>query len=111
MWRMSRKISAELPASWLRALSFRAVSSIGSLTPDPPVLLREYIQEALYSPTAGYFASNDAPVGMLDRPLSFRNLLGRDGYHFSLDAAYKKLQVMMRGIMLLVLISCFSCFI
>ena len=56
------------------------------------MLLRDFIRDALYNPTTGYFASNDAPVGKLTRPLSFRNLLGRDGYHHALDAAYRKMQ-------------------
>jgi Putative S-adenosyl-L-methionine-dependent methyltransferase len=52
------------------------------------VLLRDFIQEALYSKQSGYFVAGGSVVGKLPKPLQFRTLLDRSEYNTAISSAY-----------------------
>ncbi|KAK9832216.1 hypothetical protein WJX74_003267 [Apatococcus lobatus] len=73
----------------LRSLRQLTRASTGS---TKSILLREFIQEALYSPVFGYFNREDVPVGALPEPLVFSELAGEAEYKRALHASYENLQ-------------------
>ncbi|KMZ57318.1 hypothetical protein ZOSMA_87G00640 [Zostera marina] len=56
---------------------------------EKPILVRDYIKEALYNPEYGYFSKRSGSVGMLDRAIKFHQLEGRGAYMKHLDKLYK----------------------
>jgi hypothetical protein len=70
--------------SWARALHTAPATAVAS-----SVLLRDFVQDALYNARHGYFGAPDNKVvGVLPEPLNFQRMLDRAGYSSAVAAAY-----------------------
>ena len=60
--------------------------------PNDGWLLRDFIREALYNRTDGYFTrSSNNPVGVMSKPIPFHALLGQEDYARVLSGRYAQL--------------------
>ena len=60
--------------------------------PSDGWLLRDFIREALYNRTDGYFTrSSNNPVGVMSKPIPFHALLGQEDYARVLAGRYTQL--------------------
>ncbi|XP_024527707.1 uncharacterized protein LOC9635014 isoform X2 [Selaginella moellendorffii] len=57
---------------------------------DKPLLVRDYIRQALYHPKFGYFSSRPDVVGSMREPLDFSGISGRFAYRKHIAELYKQ---------------------
>eukprot|EP00250_Pteridium_aquilinum_P015013 c22327_g1_i2 orf=102-1040(+) len=57
---------------------------------DRPILVRDFIHDALYHPHRGYFSVRSGAVGRLPEPITFDRLKGRRQYMQQLSELYKQ---------------------
>lgn len=70
--------------------TFSTLSESASVNADRPVLVRDFIHDALYHPHHGYFSAKSEAVGMLPEPILFNHFTGRRHYMQYLDELYKQ---------------------
>ncbi|MCO5597832.1 hypothetical protein L7F22_051916 [Adiantum nelumboides] len=72
----------------------RLVSTVSASSISPsdgtPILVRDFIRNALYHPTHGYFSVNAGAVGILPEPMSFSSFKGRRQYMQRLNSLYRQ---------------------
>ena len=72
----------------LALASRRAAACRASSSHAAPMLLRDFIDHALYSAAAGYFGAGAPVVGGLSEPLAFASMEGETEYRDALAKAY-----------------------
>ncbi|KAF9606778.1 hypothetical protein IFM89_028154, partial [Coptis chinensis] len=70
--------------------SYSALFFSTSIVGEKPILVRDFIQSALYDPEHGYFSQRSGSVGLLEKSIKFNQLEGRRAYMRYLDDIYKK---------------------